>query len=88
MRIVRRETERTVDPRLQLLREHVLEAVGFGMDVVDVDAQRLGEIELEQPVMADHLDGYALARRREPDALVGSVVHELECCELLHHLAG
>ena len=48
MRVVRREAERAVDPRLELLGDHVLEAVGLVVDVVDVDAERLGEVELEQ----------------------------------------
>ena len=34
MRVVRREAERAIDPRLQLLRDDVLEAVGFVVDVV------------------------------------------------------
>ena len=35
VRIVRREAERAVDPRLELLRDHVLEPVGLVVDVVD-----------------------------------------------------
>ena len=35
MRIVRRVAERLVDPLLELLGDHVLEAVGLGVDVVD-----------------------------------------------------
>ena len=62
MRVVRREPERAVDARLELLRDHVLEPVGLVVDVVDVDAERLREVELEQPVVADHLDGDPLAR--------------------------
>ena len=40
MRVVRRVAERAVDPRLELFGEHVLEAVGLGVDVVDVQAER------------------------------------------------
>jgi hypothetical protein len=61
MRIVRREPERAVDTRLELLRDHVLEPVGLVVHVVDVQAERLGQVQLEQPVMANHLDGDALA---------------------------
>ena len=48
VRVVRREAERTVDAGLELLGDDVLEAVGFVVDVVDVHAERLGEIQLEQ----------------------------------------
>ena len=47
MRVVRREAERAVDARFQLLGDHVLEPVRFVVHVVDVHAERLGEIELE-----------------------------------------
>ena len=65
MRIVRREAERLVDARLELLGDRVLEPVGLVVHVVDVDAERLREVELEQPVVADHLERDALAGRRE-----------------------
>src|SRR3954453_11553446 len=55
VRIVRRESERLVDARLELLPEHVLQPVGLVVHVVDADAQRLREVELEQPVVPDHL---------------------------------
>src|ERR671911_2730827 len=41
VRVVRREAERGVDQRLQLLRDGVLEPVGLGVDGVDRDAERL-----------------------------------------------
>src|SRR5579862_486713 len=53
MRVVRRVPERLVDPRFELLGDHVLEPVGLGVDVVDVEAERAREIELEQAVMSD-----------------------------------
>jgi hypothetical protein len=62
MRIVGRKTERVVDPGLELFREHVLEPIGLVVDVVNVETEGLGEIELEQPVVADHLHGDQLAR--------------------------
>ena len=36
MRIVRREAERLVDSRLELLGDRVLEPIGFGVHVDDV----------------------------------------------------
>ena len=61
VRVVRREAERLVDPRLELLRDRVLEPVGLVVHVVDVDPERLREVELEQPVVADHLERDPLA---------------------------
>ena len=48
MRIVCRVAERLVDPRLELLGDDVLQTIGLGMHVIDVDTERLGEVELEQ----------------------------------------
>src|ERR1700747_2320948 len=42
VRIGRRKAEHPVDPALHLLREDVLEPVRLVVDVVDVDAERLG----------------------------------------------
>src|SRR6185437_11733915 len=53
VRIMGREAERPVDPGLQFLRKHVLEPVGLVVNVVDMDAECLGEIELEQAMVAD-----------------------------------
>ena len=64
MRVVRREAERAVDARFELLRDHVLEPVGLVVDIVDVHAERLREVQLEQAVVADHLERDALAVRR------------------------
>src|SRR5207253_533154 len=71
VRIVRREPEGLVDARLQLLRENVLEAVGLVVHVVDADAERLREVELEQPVVPDHLERDALAGGGQRAAAVG-----------------
>src|SRR5438046_7308661 len=43
VRIVGRESQRAIDPRLQLLGDDVLEAVGLVVDVVDVHAERFRE---------------------------------------------
>src|SRR5581483_3645533 len=85
VRVVGGEAERAVDPRLELLRDHVLEPVGLGVDRVDVQAQRLRQVELEQAVVADHLHGDALARLRQPRAAVRHVLEQAERRELLHH---
>ena len=56
MGVVRRIAERFVDSRLDLLGERVLEAVGFGVDGVDPEPERLGQVLLEQAVVPDQLD--------------------------------
>jgi hypothetical protein len=63
VRVVRGEAERLVDPFFELLRDCVLELVGLFVHVVDVHTERLRQIELEQPVVPDHLDRNALAGR-------------------------
>ena len=87
MRIVRGVAERLVDPRLELLGKRVLEPVGLVVDVGDVEAERLREVQLEQAVMADHLERDAFACRRQLDAAIGLVPRELERRELLDHRA-
>src|SRR5204863_306164 len=67
--------------------EDALERVGLVVDVVDVHAERLGKVGLEQAVVPDDLERDPLARGREGDAAVGLVVGELERGELLHHRA-
>ena len=77
-----------VDPRLELLGDHVLEPVGLVVDGVDVQAERLREVELEQPVVADHLERDPLAGRRSAATpRYGACSTQLERRELLHHLA-
>ena len=56
MRIVRREAERPVDAGLQLFRDHILEPVGLVVDGVEMQAERLRQVQLEQPMMADHFE--------------------------------
>ena len=61
MRVVRREAERLVDPRLELLGERVLEPVGLRVDGVDPEPELLGEVQLEQAMVPDDLDRDLLA---------------------------
>src|SRR3954471_20269601 len=57
MRVVCREAERAVDSRFELLRDHTPEPIGLVVNGIDVQPERLGEIELEEPVVANHLEG-------------------------------
>ena len=49
------------DERLELLGEDVLEDLGLGVDAIPGHVERLGEVELEQAVVADDLERDALA---------------------------
>ena len=51
----------------------MLEPIRLVVDVVHVDPERLGEVELEQPVMADHLEG-PCSPRGERHPAVGRVL--------------
>src|SRR5439155_1379351 len=77
--------ERPVDPCLELLRDDVLQAVRFVVHVVDVHAQRLREVELEQPVVADDLDRDALTGRCQRRAAVLLMLEQLQRGKLLDH---
>ena len=85
VRIVRRVAERAVDPRFELFGEDVFEPVGLRMDGLDRDPERLGQIELEQAVMADDLERDPLPGGSQIDAAVGDVLGEPERRELLDH---
>ena len=88
MRVVRREAERAIDPRLELFGDHVLEPVGLVVHGVEVQAERLREIELEQPVMADHFERDPLARLGELRAAIRLVLEQFKRGQLLHHRRG
>ena len=70
---------------LELLREHVLEHLGLVVDAVPRNAQRLREVELEQAVVAEHLQRELRPARGQLDAAVGDVSREAELVEALHH---
>ena len=61
MRVVPRVAERLRDPLLELLGDVVLEHLGLVVDAVPWHAQHVGQIRLEQAVVADHLERNALA---------------------------
>ena len=73
------------DERLELLGEDVLEDLGLGVDAIPRHVERLGEVELEQAVVADDLERHALAVGGQLDALVGHVVDEAELAQALAH---
>src|SRR5262249_17768299 len=85
VRVVRRKAEGPVDPGFELLGDHVLEAVSLVVDVVDVQAQGLRQVQLEQAVVPDYLECDPLARRTQARAAVFLVLEQIERRQLLHH---
>ena len=87
MRVVCRIAERLVDSLLELHGDHVLEAVGLVVDVVDVEPEGVCQVQLEQAMVADHLERHLGARRCEAraSAAVGLVLEQVEHGELLEH---
>ena len=85
VRVVRRVAERGVHARFEVFAQHVLQALGLGVDAVPRHAQRFVQVRFHEPVMADRLDGHAPARRRERHALVRAVLHEPAFRELFEH---
>ena len=60
----------------------MLEHLGLVVDAVPRHAQRLGQVELEQAVVAQHLERDLLAGVGELDAAVALVRDEPELVEL------
>jgi hypothetical protein len=85
VRIVRRLAELRGDSFLEPLGDVVLEALGLGVHLLPRDAEMLDEEELEQPVMAQHLERGGGAARRQNDAVVRLVLDQPEAVELLDH---
>ena len=56
VRVVRRVAELRRDQLLELLGEDVLEHLGLGVDAVPRHPEVLGQVELQQPVVAQHLE--------------------------------
>ena len=64
------------DQLLQLLGDVVLEHLGLLVDAVPGHPEHLGQKELEQAVVADHLQGDLLPAPGEANAVVGGVLDQ------------
>jgi len=85
VRVVGGIPECLIDPRLELLRDDVLEPVGLVVHGVDPEAQGLCQVLLQEAVVSDYLEGDLPAGLGELDPLVGSMVGQPEGGELLQH---
>src|SRR5207247_5587509 len=56
MRVQHRPSEKRVDPLFHLLGEHVLEPLRLAVDLVPGIAERFVQVQLEQAVVAQHLE--------------------------------
>ena len=74
VRVVRRVAELGRDPRLEVLGDDVLERLGLLVHAVPRHAELLDEVELEQAVVAQHLERHLLALGRELHAPVRDVL--------------
>ena len=63
----------------------MLEPLGLGVHLVPAQAQRLHQVQLQQPVVAHDLERDPLARRRERGAVITLVAHQAKLVELLQH---
>ncbi len=85
MRVDRGVAELGRDQLLELLRERVLEHLCLGVHLVPGHAEALDEEELDEPVVADHLERDPATALREADSVVALVLDEAQLGELAQH---
>ena len=88
MWIVGRVAELGGDQLLELLGEHVLEHLRLLVDAIPGHPEALHQVQLEQPVVADHLERDPPPGLGQRHAVVGLVGHEPELAEPLDHPGG
>ena len=85
MRIERRVAELLGDQALEVVGEEVLEYLRFGVHFVPRHAEALDEIQLEQAVVADHLERDQSSAVGELHPAIWLVLGEAKRLQLLHH---
>ena len=85
VRVNRRVAKAAGDQLLKLLREHMLEHLGFGVHAIPGHSELLGEKQLKQPVMAQHLKRDPAALVGQPHAAIGLMLEQPHVRELAQH---
>src|SRR3990172_3410593 len=87
VRVHGRVAEPGGDLVLELFGDDVLEFLGLGVHFVPLKSQRLGQVEFDEPVMADDFQRNLAPGGGEHDPVVPLVVHQLGAAvgQLLQH---
>ena len=85
MRVDRRVAQARCDQLLQLLAEHVLEHLGLGVHAIPGHPELPGEEQLEQAVMAQHLQRHTPALVGQPHTVIRLVLDDPDLRQLAHH---
>ena len=88
VRVVGRVAELGGDQLRERGRDRVLEHLGLLVHAVPGHSERLGQVELEQAVVAQHLERDPLARRGQLHAVVGLALDQPHRLEPLDHRRG
>ena len=64
----------------------MFQSLGFLVHTIQADAQVPGQVQFDQPVVADDLQRNLLASGGELHAVVGRVVHQLQPRQFLDHV--
>jgi hypothetical protein len=85
VRIDARVPEPGRDQSLEVLGEHVLEHFGLVVDTIPRHSELLCQEQLEQAVVAEHLERHPPAPGGQPHPAVGLVLEQAEVGQLAHH---
>ena len=85
MRVDRRVAQARRDQLLELLGEHMLEHLGLGMHAIPGHPELLREEQLEQAVMAQHLQRDTAALVGQSHTVIGLMLDDPDLGQLAHH---
>ena len=85
MRVNRRVAKPAGDQLLELLREHVLEHLSFGVHAIPGHPELLGEKQLKQSVMAQHLKRDTPTLGSQAHTVIGLMLQQPDLRELAQH---
>jgi hypothetical protein len=85
VRVDRRVAKPRGDQLLELLGEHVLEHLGLGMHAIPGHPELLSEEQLQQAVVAQHLQRHSPALLGQVHTVIGLVLDDPDLGQLAHH---